>query len=244
MCFNALLQGGRAGRASDNLDLVSCWLCGTVILGEGKCAVHQFKLHSTAAVRLHAAMSGQHSRVSSMSFSCAPAAHCVPRGAYHASTAMPCNRVQDAAAFSRVCQAHMHNHTMFPAEHDYAVMAARHLGFEDVTEAKQSDFEKFAAGKDLVSACAMLLLPQCCQMLFALKTIVPLCMPAASSGACPAPHWPCRCSTYMSACQPSIATRRSSLCTRNQCWPTFDPGILWCRVLAERASTAATSTRL
>lgn len=55
----------------------------------------------------------------------------------------------DAAAFSRVCQAHMHNHTMFPAEHDYAVMAARHLGFEDVTEAKQSDFEKFAAVKDL-----------------------------------------------------------------------------------------------
>ena len=31
-----LLQGGRKGRSSDNLDLVSCWLCGTVVLGEGK----------------------------------------------------------------------------------------------------------------------------------------------------------------------------------------------------------------
>ena len=46
-------------------------------------------------------------------------------------------------------------------------MAARHLGFEDVTEAKQSDFEKFTAVKDLVSAFAALLLPRCCQTLFA-----------------------------------------------------------------------------
>ena len=36
MCFNALLRGGRKGRTSDTLDLVSCWLCGTVVLGEGK----------------------------------------------------------------------------------------------------------------------------------------------------------------------------------------------------------------
>ena len=138
---------------------------------------------------------------------------------------MPCNCVQDAAAFSRVCQVHMHNTIMFPTDLDFAVMAARHLGFEDVNDAKQSDFDKFAAVKELVSAFAMLpILPQRCQILFALNTIVPRCMPAASSGAWPGSHWPCRCSTYMSACQPSIAIRRSSLCIRNQCWPTSDPG--------------------
>ena len=137
---------------------------------------------------------------------------------------MPCHCVQDETAFSRVCQVHMHNTTMFPTDHDFAVVAARHLGFEDVHDAKQSDFEKFATVKDLVSASAMLhVLPQRCQMLFALNTIVPRCVPAASSGAWPALHWPSD-AVHMSACQPPIATRCSSLCVRNQLWPTSDPG--------------------
>ena len=68
---------GRAHRPRERQPGLGELLALPSLAKETKCAAHQFLLHSTAAVGLHAAMSGQHQGMSAMrSRLCASCAMC------------------------------------------------------------------------------------------------------------------------------------------------------------------------